>query len=74
MVPGTPCLQETHSTQHGVRLSAQHASCPQLTFFLSPAPPFSIPIPPRCWLCQVVGLVYMALFPLWLSAALPEMS
>ena len=41
---------------------------------LPPAPLFSIPIPPCCWLCQVLGLVYAALLPPWLAAALPELS
>lgn len=43
---------------------------------LGPRPPslHFLLIPPLCWLCQALGLVYVVLFLSWLSAAVAEMS
>lgn len=62
MLPGTA------GTRPGGHLMGQHHLDPQpvsLCFLL---------IPPLCWLCQALGLLYTALFVSWLSAAVAEMS
>lgn len=49
-------------------LMGQHHVNPQ------PASLCLLLIPPLCWLCQALELVYMALFSSWLSAAVAEVS